>query len=141
VVDLDGELTEVDATAPVYPLVGSLKHYWCSPVGVGYPAGRNCTVSPMPQAACLARQLTSQFNDRTDRGLNKELRGLDAYKDNAQTVCTPWLPSSRHCLRLFATVCACGSCRGNGTRASTQLGCIAGRSCRRGRIPTLWPRT
>lgn len=51
VVDLDGELTEIDSTAPVYPLTGSLKHYWCSPVGVGYPAGKNCTLSPMPQAA------------------------------------------------------------------------------------------
>ena len=50
-VDIDGELLAIDPTALVYPLVGSLKHYWCSPVGIGYPAGKNCTLSPMPQAA------------------------------------------------------------------------------------------
>ena len=51
VVDIDGELKEIDPKAPVYPLTGSLKAYWCSPVGVGYPAGKNCTLSPMPAAA------------------------------------------------------------------------------------------
>lgn len=49
-VDIDGGLAEIDPTAPVFPLGGSLKQFWCSPVGVGYPAGKNCTVSPMPQA-------------------------------------------------------------------------------------------
>jgi hypothetical protein len=50
VVDTDGELQAIDTTAPVYPLAGSLKTYWCSPVGVGYPAGKNCTLMPIPQA-------------------------------------------------------------------------------------------
>jgi hypothetical protein len=49
-VEIDGDLKEIDPAAPVIPLSGSLKQYWCSPVGVGYPAGKNCTVSPMPQA-------------------------------------------------------------------------------------------
>jgi len=49
-VQIDGNLEEIDASAPVFPLAGSLKQFWCSPVGVGYPAGANCTVSPMPQA-------------------------------------------------------------------------------------------
>jgi hypothetical protein len=43
-VDLDADLKEIDRSAPVFPLSGSMKMYVCSPVGVGYPAGKSCTV-------------------------------------------------------------------------------------------------
>jgi hypothetical protein len=49
--ETDGNLAEIDMTAPVIALSGSLKVYWCSPVGPGYPAGRNCQMSPTPMAA------------------------------------------------------------------------------------------
>jgi hypothetical protein len=48
--EIDSDLAEIDLAAPVYPLIGSLKIYWCSPVGVGYPAGKNCMLSPTPYA-------------------------------------------------------------------------------------------
>jgi hypothetical protein len=48
--DTDSNLAEIDATAPIIPLSGSLKVFWCSPIGAGYPAGRNCQVSPTPMA-------------------------------------------------------------------------------------------
>ena len=48
--DTDSNLPEIDMSAPVFPLSGSLKVSWCSPIGVGYPAGRNCQVMPTPMA-------------------------------------------------------------------------------------------
>jgi hypothetical protein len=48
--DTDSNLPEIDMSAPVFPLSGSLKVFWCSPIGVGYPAGRNCQVMPTPMA-------------------------------------------------------------------------------------------
>jgi hypothetical protein len=60
-VQIDGELQEIDPSAQVFPLAGSLKQFWCSPVGVGYPAGANCTVSPMPQA--LGKCWKTTFGD------------------------------------------------------------------------------
>jgi hypothetical protein len=47
---IDSNLPEIDITAPIYPLSGSLKVYWCNPVGLGNPAGGNCQVSPTPVA-------------------------------------------------------------------------------------------
>jgi hypothetical protein len=49
-VDQDAELKEIDRSAPVFPLSGSMKMYICSPVGVGYPAGKSCTVYLTPAA-------------------------------------------------------------------------------------------
>jgi hypothetical protein len=49
-VDLDAALKEIDRSAPVYPLSGSMKLYICSTVGVGYPAGKNCTLYLAPVA-------------------------------------------------------------------------------------------
>ena len=48
--NVDRDLEEIDITAPIYPLSGSLKVYWCNPVGLGNPAGGNCQVSPTPVA-------------------------------------------------------------------------------------------
>ncbi len=59
--DIDGDLKEIDPSAAVIPVYGSLKQFWCSPVGVGYPAGKNCTVSPMPQA--LGKCWRTTFGD------------------------------------------------------------------------------
>jgi len=49
-VDLDADLKEIDRSAPVFPLSGSMKMYICSPVGVGYPAGKSCTLYLTPVA-------------------------------------------------------------------------------------------
>jgi hypothetical protein len=49
--NLDSNLKEIDIASPIYPLTGSLKVYWCSPVSPAYPAGQGCRVSPMPEAA------------------------------------------------------------------------------------------
>jgi hypothetical protein len=49
-VDLDAGLKEIDREGPVFPLSGSLKLYICSPVGVGYPAGKNCSLYLTPVA-------------------------------------------------------------------------------------------
>jgi hypothetical protein len=49
-IDLDADLKEIDRDAPVFPLSGSLKMYVCSPVGVGYPAGKSCTLYLTPAA-------------------------------------------------------------------------------------------
>ncbi|MGD0735189.1 MAG: hypothetical protein ABR976_08580 [Terracidiphilus sp.] len=49
--NLDSNLKEVDISSPIYPLSGSLKVYWCSPVSAAYPAGQGCRISPMPEAA------------------------------------------------------------------------------------------
>jgi hypothetical protein len=48
--DTDSSLPEIDMNAPIFPLAGSLKVFWCSPIGVGYPAGRNCQLMPTPSA-------------------------------------------------------------------------------------------
>ena len=49
-VDLDAGLNEIDRSAQVIPLSGSMKLYICSPVGVGYPAGKSCTLYLTPVA-------------------------------------------------------------------------------------------
>jgi hypothetical protein len=48
--DTDSNLPEIDINAPIFPLSGSLKVFWCSTIGVGYPAGRNCQMTPTPMA-------------------------------------------------------------------------------------------
>jgi hypothetical protein len=48
---IDSNLAEIDMTAPIVPLVGSLTVYWCSPPSALTPAGSGCTVSPTPVAA------------------------------------------------------------------------------------------
>jgi hypothetical protein len=48
--ETDSDLTEIDMTAPVYPLSGSLTVYWCSPITAMTPAGKGCVVSPTPVA-------------------------------------------------------------------------------------------
>ena len=48
--ETDSNLAEIDLTAPIFPLVGSLTVYWCSPITAMTPAGRGCTVSPTPVA-------------------------------------------------------------------------------------------
>lgn len=48
--DLDGRLKDLDARAPIIPVIGSAMSYYCSSVAFGlYHAGTNCAVSPMPQ--------------------------------------------------------------------------------------------
>jgi hypothetical protein len=49
-IEIDADLKEIDRTAPVFPLSGSLKLFICSPVGVGYPAGKSCTLYLTPVA-------------------------------------------------------------------------------------------
>jgi hypothetical protein len=49
-IEIDADLKEIDREAPVFPLSGSLKLYICSPVGVGTPAGRSCTLYLIPAA-------------------------------------------------------------------------------------------
>jgi hypothetical protein len=49
--DVDGRLQEIDAQAPIIPLIGRSMSYYCNSVAFGlYHAGTNCTVSPMPQS-------------------------------------------------------------------------------------------
>jgi len=49
---LDSYLKEIDISAPIYPVAGSLTWYECSPVegpDAMYKPGKSCTVSTMPQ--------------------------------------------------------------------------------------------
>jgi hypothetical protein len=48
--ETDSNLAEINMGAQIYPLIGSLTVYWCSPVGGTTPAGRGCMVSPTPYA-------------------------------------------------------------------------------------------
>jgi hypothetical protein len=48
--DTDSDLVEIDMSAPIYPLSGSLTVFWCSPITAMTPAGKGCVVSPTPVA-------------------------------------------------------------------------------------------
>jgi hypothetical protein len=48
--EIDSNLAEINMSAPVYPLTGSLTVYWCSQVTAMTPAGRGCMVNPTPYA-------------------------------------------------------------------------------------------
>jgi hypothetical protein len=48
--ETDKDLAEIDTSAPIFPLSGSLTVYWCSPVTAMTPAGTGCMVSPTPYA-------------------------------------------------------------------------------------------
>ncbi len=46
----DSSLAEIDMSAPIIPLAGSLTVFWCSAVSTMTPAGSGCMVSPTPLA-------------------------------------------------------------------------------------------
>jgi len=49
--ETDSRLRDIDAQAPIFPLIGRAMSYFCSSVAFGlYHAGTNCAVTPMPQA-------------------------------------------------------------------------------------------
>jgi hypothetical protein len=48
--ETDSDLIEIDMSAPVYPLSGSLTVFWCSPISAMTPSGKGCIVSPTPVA-------------------------------------------------------------------------------------------
>lgn len=48
--DADGRLQDLDARAPIIPLIGSATLYFCNSVAFGlYHAGTNCSITPMQQ--------------------------------------------------------------------------------------------
>jgi len=57
----DWNLKEVDPGTQIYPLTGSVKEYWCSPISAMTPAGQGCKVSPIPQA--LGKCWLTTFGD------------------------------------------------------------------------------
>jgi hypothetical protein len=59
--EIDSNLAGIDMAAPVYPLIGSLTVYWCSPVTAMTPAGRGCIESSTQYA--VGKCWKSTFGD------------------------------------------------------------------------------